>query len=874
MGLRVGIVFTILFVLASFSNITQFELEEGEVSSKSGNVANINIIASSTVVSADRIIQFTVSLTDSNGQATTGGVEWTSTNGTIEETGLFFPWSTGDVTITATHGSVNASMNVTVVHGWASSIIIDSDSTIRARNPHTFSAVLFDSKGNPFSSSGILWEVDGQPLNVGNPLWIPSQPGIYSVSAFYQEIQVTEMITVIADVPSEFIFPEGIVMRSGGALQIVPELQDAYGYPMNLYASGTLNWEAESGIINGTGWYFPQEPGVWNVSVTSSGNVTGNGTVRVLPADAALLTMQLGDENSTEVLSGESYDLKSIMTDSLGNSAEIIVPLENWTIPSGEISWSGEYPIWTPNDVGQFTLSVQESGLEVSLDVNVSHGIAQDIVFLSNEQTMNAGDDVVFTLNAIDSAGNTWPVNGTIEIESGETVQDTYFLMMRLDQLGDLSISGSWTNPLNNQTYSTNVVFEIYPGNLALITLEGNAAVIPADEILDLDPKFFDGYGNNIDDIELNWTVDGIDSTLQLRLSDSIWYPETIGGHEIIANADGVFASIRLNVVSGSAYDLSIDADDDIILTAGQGQPFYFDAIDVYGNNAAARNISTSFNSSILTVEQSNLGPGWWDLTGYVAGSYMLPIIQDSANYFVPVAVISGNPVRVLVSLDGDNFSQGDKTLLTVSAVDSFGNEVSLDPSEVDVECTSGKDEYVTGNTWEIDLNVAGRDRKCTVAAEGLVAQYYFEVDNVLFNGLLGSSNTAVGLISILLIMILAVLIVLIKKGPKSIEDKWVDEEFDREDSEEEEIDELESDSDEINEVESSLDENAVPQEEEPIPTLDASDLEEKKKAATDTGVMQAINPNEQGKTGWYVDASGEIMKWEVTDDGGWNRLR
>ena len=89
-----------------------------------------------------------------------------------------------------------------------------------------------------------------------------------------------------------------------------------------------------------------------------------------------------------------------------------------------------------------------------------------------------------------------------------------------------------------------------------------------------------------------------------------------------------------------------------------------------------------------------------------------------------------------------------------------------MDPSEVDVECTSGKDEYVTGNTWEIDLNVAGRDRKCTVGAEGLVAQYYFEVDNVLFNGLLGSSNTAVGLISILLIMILAVLIVLIKKDP------------------------------------------------------------------------------------------------------------
>ena len=123
--------------------------------------------------------------------------------------------------------------------------------------------------------------------------------------------------------------------------------------------------------------------------------------------------------------------------------------------------------------------------------------------------------------------------------------------------------------------------------------------------------------------------------------------------------------------------------------------------------------------------------------------------------------------------------------------------------------------------------------------------------------------------------MILAVLIVLIKKGPKSSEDKWVDEEFDREDFEDdEETGEIESGTEEINEVKLDTDESDVQPEGEPIPSLDASDLEEKKKAATETGVMQAINPSEQGKTGWYVDASGEIMKWEVTDDGGWNRLR
>lgn len=851
----VGIVLTILLLFSSVAVHIPNELSDEPNVERSGTATNLNIVASSTIVTADRVIQFTASLTDSNGQSVTGGVTWSASNGTIEETGLFFPWSSGPVTITAMHGSLTSSMNVTVTNGWASTLEIDTGANIRARNPHTFSATLFDSKGNSFTSSGILWEVNGVPLNVGNPLWIPPQPGDYSVTAYYQEIQVTEVIEVVADVPFEFVFTDNIVMRSGGALQIVPTLQDAYGYPMNLYASGTLNWEADNGVINGTGWFFPQEPGVWNVSVRSSGNITGNGSVRVLPADAALLSMTLGEGNISEVLSGEDYDLRAILTDSLGDSSEVIVPLSNWTIPSGEIAWSGEHPVWTPNDVGEFTITVQESGLEAEVTVNVTHGLAQDIVFISNERVMNAGDDVLLTLNAIDSAGNTWSVNGTISTNQNNVTTQDHFVMLRIEQLGQLSLSGTWLNPENNQTYSTSISYDIQPGDLALISLNGNGAIIPADEVLDLNPRFFDGYGNEISDVELNWTIDGVDSTLQLQVSNSTWYPESLGGHEIIANADGIFASIRLNVVAGSAYNLRLDFEEAVSLVAGSSEAFYFEAIDVYGNTAPARNLSTLHNESEITVNQSNLGPGWWDITGFVSGNYNLNLTQDSAELIIPVSIDSGNPVRILVELDGSNFSQGQKTLLTVNAVDSFGNVITLDSGDVEVDCTSGRSKFVTGNTWEVNLDTAGRDRKCTVTADGLVAQYYFEVDNVLFNGLLGSSNTAVSLISVLLGLVLAVLVVLIRKKPASPEEKWIDEEFENADLVDEES------------------EATVEEESEKVPTLEDSVLEEKKQAASSTGVMQAINSDQQGKTGWYVDASGEIMKWEVTESGEWNRL-
>ena len=39
------------------------------------------------------------------------------------------------------------------------------------------------------------------------------------------------------------------------------------------------------------------------------------------------------------------------------------------------------------------------------------------------------------------------------------------------------------------------------------------------------------------------------------------------------------------------------------------------------------------------------------------------------------------------------------------------------------------------------------------------------------------------------------------------------------------------------------------------------------------TGVMQAAPGTEQGKTGWYIDSSGELTSWLVTESGEWTRM-
>ena len=49
--------------------------------------------------------------------------------------------------------------------------------------------------------------------------------------------------------------------------------------------------------------------------------------------------------------------------------------------------------------------------------------------------------------------------------------------------------------------------------------------------------------------------------------------------------------------------------------------------------------------------------------------------------------------------------------------------------------------------------------------------------------------------------------------------------------------------------------------------------IEKSPAEAKRTGVMQAAPGTEQGKTGWYIDSSGELTSWLVSDSGEWTRM-
>ena len=96
--------------------------------------------------------------------------------------------------------------------------------------------------------------------------------------------------------------------------------------------------EVENGPISPTGVYFAGAPGTWNVSVNSTSGASGKGgIIHVLPAQSTGLSIEV---NKSQLGTGSPVKLTAIRSDVLGNTGEILLPISNWTVPTGSLSLS------------------------------------------------------------------------------------------------------------------------------------------------------------------------------------------------------------------------------------------------------------------------------------------------------------------------------------------------------------------------------------------------------------------------------------------------------------------------------------------------------------------------------------------------------
>ncbi len=857
----------ILILIGIFNPYTDsvVEFEEYQEVSYNSSAVRIDISSPELSMTADEVITFTATLYDSVNSVVAGEISWSSTNGTITDDGTFYPWSSGVISIQASHGTLSTTYNMTVEAGIGQSIAISINSA-NVLVPNTLTANLIDARGNQKPTTEAVWTVDGDLIGQGNPQWVPQDIGEYHVVARLYQMETSETIEVIAGNPHEFMFPVGMQIQSGGIVKLEPSLVDLNGFEMSNTLAGPKVWSVENGTVNSTGWFFATHPGFWNITVSASG-ISGTGVIRVVPSDATTSELRI-IPSPDYFIAGEVYELTCFRTDNLGYSGTITPNISNFSVTSGSLSQSDGRVYWTPMTEGFQDITVTDFDITSSLTVLVKHGTAIDTKIKLSPPVISAGQQSTLSVYAVDLAGNEWSVNATITTAVGNssalTQYETWSSLVP-DSTGFWRFESTWFDYTTDIRFDSSIQFEVGFGDLSLITLEGQGMEIPVDIAFDLNPKFYDSYGNQLDDIGLNWTIDGEDSTLQLILSDSKWIPTTVGSHEIQANAAGIFSIVTLSVSAGDARTLITDFDEGMTVQAGVTSELFIQIADSRQNLAPAEEVYTTMENETGIFEPSSSGRGYWSFTGKKAGQYDLVLIQDDAERVIDLTIEPGEVIQLFGSSDKSEYKQGDKGLLKIYGVDSNGNTVEIEPENTTISCTSGSSDFVTGDTWEIDISKSGLDRSCTISWNGLFAQHFFDVESVLFGGAIGSTNTAMTISGFLLGLILITLIVLVRRA-KSIDDEdWMEDEFD-DYYDDDDYDEDDYDDVEETEIKTQNNENTIPV---------ISDSEKKKLSAqaASLGVMQAVPGTEQGSSGWYVDISEEVQYWNVSPDGSWVRI-
>ena len=860
-----ALILTILLTQA-FQPMAVESLDD-DIAMLAGTPTRIEVTSPQYSMTADEVVVFEAVLYDSVNNVAQGEVTWSCSNGTIDSNGLFFPWSAGLIEIRADHASLNSTYNITVTSGQANTLRITTLSP-QVLQPYTLSANEVDSRGNEKVSTDVVWTIDGDYIGQGNPQWIAEDIGNTNLKVRLNQMESNVVVEVLPGNPSEFILPEGIQVRSGQSVLLEPKLVDANGFTMNVSTAGSISWYAENGSINNQGLYQASAPGLWNISI-SAGGIFGNGSLYVVPANAMISQLVIMEELESYA-AGTAYELATIRTDNNGYSGYVIPPLSNWSISSGGLHYEDEKVWWTPSSTGQVTLQVIDEDVSSSLDVNVVHGNAIDATLSFSKSHLTAGTQCVVFFEAFDRSGNHWPVDGEISLATGNaslTQIESDHAIFNPQIVGTWRFEATWFDNSTDSRYNVANQIEVNHGHLSFIHLNGNSMILPADTPLLLDPQFTDAYGNQIVGVNVNWTIDDIDSTLDLILSQGYFSSSIVGGHEIRANADGIFATIRLTVVAGSAQHLITDKDSGFTAIAGEETDIFVQVVDIHGNTAPSNNLTNDLPVSVGVLETSSTGIGYWTFTGKAAGIYTLTIEEGDAQQEIALTVLPGKAVRIEAEIDGDALSQGDVFLLRAKGIDSFGNNVEIDAENTTISCTAGPNTHVTTDTWEVEITSAGNDRSCTIMWEGIIAQNFFDVESVLLGGSVGSTNTAMGLGAFLLSLVLITLVVLIRKANQAPEDEWIEDAFDYDEEKTESSSSQEDEEKEQSESDSASDQQTNGD------WIDNAMKTELAAVAAEVGVMQAAPGTEQGSTGWYVDVSEEVQYWDVAEDGTWNRV-
>ena len=843
----------------------------------SNNPAWIDISPKLGVTDADSTLDFSSTIRSERGGVINAGVTWSTSSGSIDGSGRLSATQSGIVTVSAAGGTVQGEQDVLVNPGAPLtiamavenySITVDDSIPIVAHGVDQFGNAVYGLTYSWSTSSGVIDQFG---------MYTPSETGLHTVAAQWGNHVAISNVSVSVGGAASIILPENFTARAGIGIQIPVIVEDRLGNVLPQSAAAGLDWVAERGSIDSAGYYVGQDVGTWQINVSSGTGANGTGWVTVEPG--LVNTLEILGPNRT-VSADEAIPLDLRWIDRVGNNVSVLLPLENWSAESGNFRIHDGFVEWLPSQAGVWRISAQAEGVQAWVDITVVNGAISRVWIDAEFDILTADDQSVLILQAEDLRGNRWPIAADWSVTEPEASSS---LISDIDGVRFVGgIAGIWTVVATHSSsegmFSAELSIEVKQGRLARILLAGDGSTISADNAFDLNPVLSDADGNIITGVQLNWSIDGIDVTPQLRLSGGLWQPNSTGDHLIEADAAGRTARSRIYVEQGVPHEIKVEIDTPIQGVVSSGDLFTLTtyAVDISGNQEPWP-VEWDLPYNSLEIEETT-EIGVYDVRGLGEGIWDIGVSNGTADGSFTLQVVIGEPRSLRVGQHGGAGDQGDSFSLEVSLVDYGGNAVPMQASKFVFDTEIGSVRHDIGPFWYLDLEEPGEGQKVTIRYEQWSAVTYIDVNPTGVDKFTGSQSgqMLIGGFAVAALMIGILLFIL-----RSNEDDahWEDEY------------EMDSDVEFASEVEAqpqtrqlsrrSMRRRNYQRQQERIRSMENATQTMIEDPKTDgqvnhasSGVLAAMDGTVQGQTGWYQTAQGEAQYWQVDESGQWSRIQ
>ena len=717
--------------------------------------------------SADTDTPLKAQVRNEDGSVSSSPVNWNVVAGTgfVDSSGLFAPLSSGFefICAEAVNGETGCIVLFVTPGAPVSVSIIPANASFPVGAEIQLSAFYSDIKGNEYPASP-QWSADSGTIHQ-NGTYELTEVGTHRVDVSAAGLTAWTNVTLTEGSPTNLILPQGISVKSGERISVLPTAVDALGNPVDLALAGDLTYTVDSGSVDNSGMYTGAAVGTWTIDCMASLGASGSTEVVVSVGDP--VDLSIVHPNRT-VAADEAVPLPVIWVDAFGNQVEMPLPLSAWSAEDGGFR-NGENGTveWLPRDIGTYWVKIDYENLTDTIDIEVGAGSIASVLIDTDSSILQAGEESFLQMKAQDSLGNqrildaVWSTLGQgpnpVAFANGATFTPL--------EIGTVTLEAVATE--NSITYTATRTFDVIPGRLVRISFAGEGVTMTTDESLELLPMGYDSLDNPIEGLEFNWTVNGEDMTSEIRESGNVFKPSQVGDIQLEGMAAGRAARVDLLVLAGLPQSLSISHDlvsnsfpggSEVILTVL--------GVDLAGNENPIDNVSWSFKEDAGTISPGN-SPGEYVYVVGETGSWDILARRGVADSILSITVVAGIPDRISIVMDAEEgkiFSEGEIVDLTLKILDASGNPITVAHSQIIIETEIGDAEHLQSDVWRMKIDDYGENVPITVRYLELEQTIFVTATPSALSKLTDTNMGRLALGSVSVVLLLTVMLVLLPK--------------------------------------------------------------------------------------------------------------